>query len=60
MRKREQLQAFKDALLGEIETAAGAPILGGFTSRVLGLGPQIGYIFPIGNMQGYLNLKHTY
>jgi hypothetical protein len=35
----------------------GAPILGGFRSRVLGIGPQFGYIFPIGGMQGYLNLK---
>jgi hypothetical protein len=34
-----------------------APILGGFRSRVLGVGPQIGYLFPVGNMQGYLNLK---
>jgi hypothetical protein len=33
------------------------PILGGFQSRVLGIGPQVGYIFPVGNMQGYLNLK---
>ena len=33
------------------------PILGSMQSRVLGVGPQIGYIFPIGNMQGYLNLK---
>jgi len=33
------------------------PVLGGMQSRVLGVGPQIGYIFPIGNMQGYLNLK---
>jgi hypothetical protein len=23
----------------------------------IGIGPQIGYIFPVGNMQGYLNLK---
>jgi hypothetical protein len=21
------------------------------------VGPQVGYIFPVGNMQGYLNLK---
>lgn len=35
----------------------GAPILGGFRSRVTGIGPQIGYIFSIGHMQGYLNLK---
>jgi len=33
------------------------PIQVGVRSRVLGVGPQIGYIFPIGNMQGYLNLK---
>jgi hypothetical protein len=33
------------------------PILGGFRSRVVGVGPQIGYLFPIGDMQGYLNLK---
>jgi hypothetical protein len=33
------------------------PIQNGFRSRVLGVGPQIGYLFPIGNMQGYLNLK---
>ena len=30
---------------------------GGMRSRVLGVGPQIGYLFPIGNKQGYLNLK---
>jgi len=33
------------------------PILGAFRSRVLGVGPQIGYLFPVGDMQGYLNLK---
>lgn len=33
------------------------PIQNGFRSRVTGIGPQIGYIFPVGNMQGYLNLK---
>jgi hypothetical protein len=31
--------------------------LGDFKSRVFGVGPQIGYLFPIGGMQGYLNLK---
>lgn len=31
--------------------------VGCFKSRVVGLGPQIGYLFPIGDMQGYLNLK---
>ncbi|WP_375778756.1 transporter [Bradyrhizobium sp. ma5] len=34
-----------------------APFLGGFRSRVFGAGPQIGYLFPIGDKQGYLNLK---
>ena len=28
-----------------------------FKSRVIGIGPQIGYIFPVGNLQGYVNLK---
>jgi hypothetical protein len=31
--------------------------LGCFESRVLGVGPQVGYIFPLGDHQGYLNLK---
>jgi hypothetical protein len=31
--------------------------LGDFKSRVFAMGPQIGYLFPIGDMQGYLNLK---
>ncbi|WP_309142414.1 transporter [Bradyrhizobium sp. sGM-13] len=34
-----------------------SPILGDFKSRVLGGGPQIGFIFPVGDMQGYLNFK---
>jgi hypothetical protein len=34
-----------------------APVLCPFESRVIGIGPQIGYIFPVGGMQGYLNLK---
>ena len=33
------------------------PILDGFRSRVVGVGPQIGLLFPVGDMQGYLNLK---
>jgi hypothetical protein len=31
--------------------------VGCFESRVAGIGPQIGFIFPVGNMRGYLNLK---
>lgn len=34
-----------------------APVLCPFESRVMGIGPQIGYLFPVGGMQGYLNLK---
>jgi hypothetical protein len=33
------------------------PILGGFRSRVFGIGPQLGYLFPVGDMQGYLSVK---
>jgi len=33
------------------------PILGGFRSRVFGIGPQIGYIFPIGDNQAFLGAK---
>jgi hypothetical protein len=33
------------------------PILGGFRSRVFGFGPQIGYSFPVGDMQGFVGLK---
>jgi len=31
--------------------------LGSFESRVIGIGPQISYLFPVAGMQGYLNLK---
>jgi hypothetical protein len=31
--------------------------VGCFRSRVAGIGPQVGYLFPVGDMQGYLNLK---
>ncbi len=34
-----------------------APIICPFESRVVGIGPQIGFLFPAGEMQGYLNLK---
>ena len=32
-------------------------LVGPFESRVVGVGPQIGYLFPLGDLQGYLNLK---
>jgi hypothetical protein len=31
--------------------------VGCFQSQVMGVGPQIGYIFPVGTMEGYLNLR---
>ena len=34
-----------------------APVICPFESRVLGVGPQVGFIFPVDKMQGYLNLK---
>ena len=34
-----------------------SPILGDFKSRVFAVGPQVGFIFPVQDMQGYLNLK---
>ena len=36
------------------------PFLGDNKSRVAAAGPQIGYLFPIGSMHGYLNLKGYY
>ena len=39
------------------DSGAGA-VLGDLKSRVFGVGPQIGYVFPLGDEhQGYLNLK---
>jgi hypothetical protein len=31
--------------------------VGCFQSQVVGIGPQLTYLFPVGNMQGYLNVK---
>ena len=37
---------------------SGAPaVLGGFKSRTNGVGPQVGYFFPVGTGKGYVNLK---
>jgi hypothetical protein len=38
------------------DSGSGA-VLGDFKSRVFGLGPQVGFIFPAGPFQGYVNLK---
>jgi hypothetical protein len=34
-----------------------APIICPFESRVIGIGPQLGYIFPVRTMRGYFNIK---
>src|SRR5262249_19888901 len=34
--------------------------LGEFKSRVAGIGPQIGFFFPIADREGYLNLRGYY
>ena len=34
-----------------------AAFLGTNELRVAGIGPQIGFLFPVGNLQGYVNLK---
>lgn len=34
-----------------------APFLGEVKSRVIGIGPQMGFIIPMGEVQGYLNFK---
>ena len=33
------------------------PSLDGFRSRVAGVGPQVGFLFPVGDAQGYINVK---
>lgn len=38
------------------DSGSGA-VLGDFKSRVAGIGPQIGYLFPVNGMQGYVNVK---
>jgi hypothetical protein len=39
------------------DDTGGSPLLGGFRSRVLGVGPQIGYIFPVGKHAGIFELQ---
>ena len=62
------------SLLGSARTVIGAgyfynqlsadsgslAILGPVKSRVIGIGPQIGYLFPVGDMQGFLGVKGFY
>jgi hypothetical protein len=48
---------FYRQLTGDSGTGA---VLGDFKSRVSGIGPQVGYFFPVGKEKGYLNLKGYY
>ena len=41
------------------DSGAGA-VLGDFKSRVSGIGPQVGYFFPVGGRQWYVNLRGYY
>ena len=46
-----------DQLTGD---SGAPPALGGFRSRVAGVGPQIGFFLPVANRDGYLNLRGYY
>lgn len=44
--------------LQQVTDDFGAPAsLGGFRTRIAGVGPQVGFLFPVGDLQGYLNIK---
>ncbi len=45
---------FYDQLSGD---SGSGDRIGSFESRVIGIGPQIAFLFPVGQMQGYLNVK---
>jgi hypothetical protein len=49
-----QLEAFASLISIQIEAARN---VGRFELRVAGIGLQLGFIFPVGAMQGYLNFK---
>jgi hypothetical protein len=38
------------------DTGPGAK-LGAFEGRTVGIGPQVGFLFPVSDYQGYLNIK---
>jgi hypothetical protein len=40
-----------------MEPAGPGAKLGGFRGMAVGIGPQLGFLFPVGDYQGYLNLK---
>jgi hypothetical protein len=44
-----------DQLTGD---SGAPPALGDFRSRVAGVGPQIGFFFPVADRDGYLNLRY--
>jgi hypothetical protein len=42
------------------DDSGASPALGGFRSRVAGIGPQLGFFFPVAGREGYLNLRGYY
>ena len=52
--RRRRRGYFFQQLTGD--SGAGAT-LGAFKSRIAGVGPEIGYFFPVGKEKGYVNLK---
>ena len=56
-RSRSWLASWAMSTRRSAATAVQATDVGCFQSQVVGVGPQIGFLFPVGDMQGYLNLK---
>jgi hypothetical protein len=42
------------------DDSGASPALGGFKSRVAGIGPQVGFFFPVADREAYLNLRGYY
>ena len=42
------------------DDSGASPALGGFRSRVAGIGPQVGFFFPFADREGYVNLRGYY
>jgi hypothetical protein len=49
-----------DYSTGGIIGQAREQLLGDFESRVFGIGPEIGYLFKVGQKEGYANLRGYY
>ena len=57
MKDKEEFRAYIQ-LFQQLSGDSGAgATLGSFKSRIAGIGPQIGYFFPVGKEKGYVNLR---